>query len=76
MNKLLYIHKREYDSPMKIHRLLPLGAIWLKYTHINKRRMIIYISYDFTGIKFRTNLWYQVSKHRNKPEEWSRAISD
>lgn len=51
MNKLFYIHKREYDSLMEMHRLLPLGAICLKYMHINKRRMIIYISYDFIGIK-------------------------
>lgn len=56
MNKLCYIHKREYDSLMKMHRLLPLGAIWLKYMHINKRRMTIYILYDFIDIKFRTNL--------------------
>lgn len=61
---------------MKMHRLLPLGAIWLKYVYINKRRMTIYISYDFTDIKFRTNVWYQMSKHRNKPEEWSRVISN
>lgn len=43
MNKLCYIHKREYDSLMKMHRLLQLGAIWLKYAYINKRRMTIYI---------------------------------